>query len=272
VATQFSDMSLGGTSFGAGYTPIRFAPLVSLTGPIAAPATPAAPEAPAAPMMQAPMMPTMAEMPDNAYMTGQAGTYPDGMPPIGARSGEQIRGDLMNLGGFFMSPIGSMLNYAMTGQTPAQAMQAMFGGAQGQQGQGTQGPFAGFSDWFARNVFGPEEVPLYETRAPLETATPVSAQIIDMSAALGITPEQVMAIMGAQPAPAVGPVSTLGMDMFGPQGAPTSAPAAAGPAQTFAVQTGGGYAPSDFGGISGVTEGFGSPGSVADVSGGQAPY
>jgi hypothetical protein len=51
-----SDMSLGGgAGFGAGYTPIRFAPLVSLTGPVMAPATPAAPEA-AAPMLRPPMM------------------------------------------------------------------------------------------------------------------------------------------------------------------------------------------------------------------------
>jgi hypothetical protein len=51
-----SDMSLGGgAGFGAGYTPIRFAPLVSLTGPVMAPATPAAPEA-AAPMLRLPMM------------------------------------------------------------------------------------------------------------------------------------------------------------------------------------------------------------------------
>jgi hypothetical protein len=49
-------MSLGGgAGFGAGYTPIRFAPLVSLTGPVMAPATPAAPEA-AAPMLRLPMM------------------------------------------------------------------------------------------------------------------------------------------------------------------------------------------------------------------------
>jgi hypothetical protein len=49
-------MSLGGgAGFGAGYTPIRFAPLVSLTGPLMAPATPAAPEA-AAPMLRLPMM------------------------------------------------------------------------------------------------------------------------------------------------------------------------------------------------------------------------
>jgi hypothetical protein len=52
-------------------------------------------------------------------------------------------------------------------------------------------------------------------------------------------------------------------------------PIATGPAQTFAIGDTGGSSIGDsgnFGGISGVTEGFGSPGSVADVSGGQAPY
>jgi hypothetical protein len=57
---------------------------------------------------------------------------------------------------------------------------------------------------------------------------------------------------------------------------PAAAPAAPMAAQTFAiapqVDTGSYSGQSFSGGISGVTEGFGSPGSVADVSGGQAPY
>jgi hypothetical protein len=183
VATQLNDMSLGGSGFAAGYTPIRFAPLVSLTGPIQG-ATPPTAAAPEAPMARPPMLPTMADMPDNAYMTGQAGAYPDGMQPFGARTSEQKMGDLMNLGGFFMSPIGSMLNYAMTGQTPAQSMRAMFGGAQEQQGQGQapsgaqgggvgiQNPVPGLAGWFGRNVFGPEQYPLNARQAPVETAIP----------------------------------------------------------------------------------------------------
>jgi hypothetical protein len=247
-----SDMSLGGgAGFGAGYTPIRFAPLVSLTGPVMAPATPAAPEA-AAPMAPALRLPQMSDMPDNAYMTG-------GMPqftgaPIGERSGAEIRGDMGRIGEFFMSPLSTMASYAMTGKMPSEQMQGLLGGAGGN-------PFAGFlqglRDSFARNVFGPEEVPLFETRAPLEQATPVSAgdiQLQDLASSLGISLPEAAAILGGQAATApAGPVSTLGMDMFGPQNESSS------------------YG-SDFGGISGVTEGFGSSGSVADVSGGQAPY
>ena len=282
MATQFSDMALGGESgFAAGYTPIRFAPLVSLTGPILGPATPTAtaPAAPTAQPLRLPMMGGMAEMPDNAYMTGQAGAYPDGMPPIGARSSEQIRGDLMNLGGFFMSPIGSMLNYAMTGQTPAQAMQEMFSGAQRQQGQGM---FSGLRDF----LFGQQQpsVPLGEMRAP------AGAPNIEMNAAVmndaraiaenaGLSPELAdyaagaavsMVAQGMDPAAAVAlatqnaSMAAAQMDMasnpFGQptqQGTPTPNLNALNQAimqgtstmeQFGPQQTGGGYAPSDFGG------------------------
>ena len=54
-------------------------------------------------------------------------------------------------------------------------------------------PFGGFlqglqnlRDSFARNVFGPEEVPLFETRAPLETAVP--SMVFD-GGLYSITPE-----------------------------------------------------------------------------------
>ena len=133
----------------------------------------------------------------------------------------------------------------------AQAMG--MGGAQSAQGT-PAAPFGGFlqglqnlRDSFARNVFGPEEVPLFETRAPLEQAVPVSAsdiQLQDLASALGISLPEAAAILGGQPAAAAaGPVSTLGMDMFGPQ------------------ETGGGYAPSDFGGYGGGVAGeTGAPG------------
>jgi hypothetical protein len=240
-----SDMSLGGgAGFGAGYTPIRFAPLMSLTGPVMAPATPAAPEA-AAPMAPALRLPQMSDMPDNAYMTGEMPQFTGA--PIGNRSGAEIRGDLGRIGGFFMSPLSTMASYAMTGKSPMELM-----------AQGAQSPFAGFLQGlqgsFARNVFGPEEVPLFETRAPLEQAVPVSAsdiQLQDLASALGISLPEAAAILGGQPAAAAGPVSTLGMDMFGPQ------------------ETGGGFAPSDFGGA-GITEGF--TGDALGMGGGQAPY
>ena len=230
-----TDMSLGGgAGFGAGYTPIRFAPLVSLTGPVMAPATPAAPEV-AAPMIRPPAMADQAgsyEIPTRTDAAFQ------NLQPIGNRSGAEIRGDLGRIGGFFMSPLATMASYAMTGKSPMELMS-----------QGAQSPFGGFlqglQDSFARNVFGPEEVPLFETRAPLEQAVPVSAsdiQLQDLASALGISLPEAAAILGGQPAAApAGPVSTLGMDMFGPQ------------------ETGGGFAPSD----SGFTGGGWSAGDVA---------
>ena len=232
-----SDMSLGGgAGFGAGYTPIRFAPLVSLTGPLMAPAAPAAPEV-AAPMAPAMRLPQMSDMPDNAYMTGGIPAY--GGASIGNRSGAEIRGDLARIGGFFMSPLATMASYAMTGKSPMELMS-----------QGAQSPSGGFlqglQDSFARNVFGPEEVPLFETRAPLEQAVPVSAsdiQLQDLASALGISLPEAAAILGGQPAAApAGPVSTLGMDMFGPQAESS-------------------YSPSDFSGYGGGTAGeTGAPG------------
>jgi hypothetical protein len=130
-----SDMSLGGgAGFGAGYTPIRFAPLVSLTGPVMAPATPAAPEA-AAPMAPALRLPQMSDMPDNAYMTGEIPQFTGA--PIGERSGAEIRGDLGRIGEFFINPLSTMASYAMTGKMPSEQMQGLLGGAGGN-------PFAGF--------------------------------------------------------------------------------------------------------------------------------
>ena len=114
MATQFSDMALGGESgFAAGYTPIRFAPLVSLTGPITAPVPPAAPEAPVAPMIRLPVY------------QGDAGDYGGmphkyaGGPPVGERSREALKADLANAVGFFVNPFGTLANYVLTGQTPA---------------------------------------------------------------------------------------------------------------------------------------------------------
>ena len=245
-----SDMSLGGgAGFGAGYTPIRFAPLVSLTGPVMAPAAPAAPEV-AAPMAPALRLPQMSDMPDNAYMTG-------GMPqfagaPIGERSGAEIRGDLGRIGGFFMSPLATMASYAMTGKSPMELMS-----------QGAQSPFGGFlqglQDSFARNVFGPEEVPLFETRAPIESRGPTT--IVGGNGQYIATPDLVPieqtnarfndpafynAIVAGVPidqmqqtnmAPILEALNqsilqgTSTMEQFGPQ------------------ETGGGFAPSDFGGV-----------------------
>lgn len=257
-----TDMSLGGgAGFGAGYTPIRFAPLVSLTGPVMAPAAPAAPEA-AAPMLRLPMMADQGGGYETPQRTDAAF---QNLQPIGYRleTPEGRAAEFQNLGRAMtalMSPMTTIPSLALTGRTPMELMAQAIGMGEGQAVQATpQNPFSGLlqslRDSFARNIFGPEEVPLFETRAPLEQAVPVSAgdiQLQDLASALGISLPEAVAILGGQPTAApAGPVSTLGMDMFGPQ------------------ETGGGFAPSDFGGA-GITEGF--TGDALGMGGGQAPY
>jgi hypothetical protein len=222
----------GGAGFGAGYTPIRFAPLVSLTGPVMAPATPAAPEA-AAPMLRLPMMADQGGGYETPQRTDAAF---QNLQPIGYRleTPEGRAAELQNLGrglSFLASPLLSTGSLLATGKLPLEYVLGEMGGAAqpGAPGQGTPAaPFGGFlqglqnlRDSFARNFFGPEEVPLFETRAPLEQATPVSAsdiQLQDLASSLGISLPEAAAILGGQAATApAGPVSTLGMDMFGPQ-------------------------------------------------------
>jgi hypothetical protein len=125
-----SDMSLGGgAGFGAGYTPIRFAPLVSLTGPVMAPATPAAPEA-AAPMLRPPMM------------VDQSGGYEiptrtdaafENLQPIGTRIEQNgIGPELRDLGrglSFMTSPLMSTGSLLATGKLPLDYVLGEMGGA-----------------------------------------------------------------------------------------------------------------------------------------------
>jgi len=324
VATQLNDMSLGGSGFAAGYTPIRFAPLVSLTGPIqgATPPTPGA-AAPQAPMIRPPILPQ-----------DQGGGY-EGMgpaftgEPIGTRMSTPAErqaelANLANAAGFFMNPLGMMANYVLTGQSPAQFFNVGdWRTAQGvPQGAETQGivPPSGVSRLFGgvRDLlFGPqqESVSLAETQGgPSQQTLGMAAQsatnIADM---YGLSPEQAAQVgqtaaglvaqgmniteaitlaanygaYSARPDMAGSPFGQPAMQGAAPQGMPGfgqltpdflteyGTPIATGPAQTFAIGDTGGSSIGDsgnFGGISGVTEGFGSPGSVADVSGGQAPY
>jgi hypothetical protein len=284
-----TDMSLGGgAGFGAGYTPIRFAPLVSLTGPIQGPATPTAPEAaPAAPMIRPPVY-----QGDAGDYGGMPATYYGG-PPIGERSRGALQADMANAAGFLMSPFSAMANYVLTGQTPA--MQFGIGDQrealglqqsdvmpQGLMPQGGN-PFAGFlqglQDSFARNVFGPEEVPLFETRAPMQTAVPsmvfdgglysVTPELspIEQTNALFNDPAFYNAIVAGVPVGQMqqsnmSPIlealnqsilqGTSTMEQFGPQ------------------ETGGGFAPSDFGGV-GVSAPEGST-AFGDASSGAYGY
>ena len=191
-----TDMSLGGgAGFGAGYTPIRFAPLVSLTGPVMAPATPAAPEA-AAPMIRPPMRADQGGGYETPQRTDEAF---QNLQPIGVRlaTPEGRAAELRDLGrglSFMTSPLISTGSLLATGKLPLDYVLGDMGGATQPGGQATPAaPFGGFlqglqnlRDSFARNVFGPEEVPLFETRAPLETAVP--SMVFD-GGLYSITPE-----------------------------------------------------------------------------------
>lgn len=277
MATQFSDPALGGTSgFASQYTPIQFAPLVSLTGPIQGPATPTAtaPAAPTAQPLRLPMMGGMAEMPDNAYMTGEARTGEPGAGfsnPFAGKSASEIGKIAVDALAFASNPIAFAASYLATGNTPSKNMAGFLGG--GAQGQGM---FGGLRDF----LFGQQQpsVPLGDMRAPagapnieMNAAVMNDARAIGQS--MGLSPDLTdalaaaaagMVARGTDPIVAISTVMSDAMQ-FGPmaggglpapsaasQGLPAlsrnafdlTAPVAPAPAQTFGVQTGGGYAPS----------------------------
>ena len=164
-----SDMSLGGgAGFGAGYTPIRFAPLVSLTGPVMAPATPAAPEA-ASPMLRPPMMA------DQGGGYEVPSTYQG--PPIGDRleTPEGRAAEFQNLSraaSALMSPFTTIPSLALTGKTPMELMAQAMGMGGGQAVQATpQNSFANVLGGLQNFLFGPqqESVPLGSSRADLSS-------------------------------------------------------------------------------------------------------
>jgi len=201
VATQLNDMSLGGSGFAAGYTPIRFAPLVSLTGPIqGATPTAAAPSAPQAPMIRPPILPI-----ESGYegmgpaFTGDAIGEASRMGSPAGRRAELA--NLANAAGFLASPA-MMAAYALTGQSPAQ----MFGVGNQREALGLQQsdvmpqgivPPGGVSRLFGgvRDLlFGPpqESVSLAEAQGgPSQQTLGMAAQsatnIADM---YGLSPEQ----------------------------------------------------------------------------------
>jgi len=278
VATQFSDPALGGTSgFASQYTPIQFAPLVSLTGPIQGPATPTAtaPTEPTAQPLRLPTMGGMAEMPDNAYMTGEARTGTPGagfVNPLAGMTGSQIGAKALDALSFLSSPLSFAAGYMATGKTPSESMAGFLGG--GAQGQGM---FGGLRDF----LFGQQQpsVPLGDMRAPagapnieMNAAVMNDARAIGQS--MGLSPDLTdslaaaaagMVAQGTDPIVAISMVMSDAMQ-FGPmaggglttqQGTPTPNLNALNQAimqgtstmeQFGPQQTGGGYAPSDFGG------------------------
>lgn len=199
MATQFNDMALGGSGFAAGYTPIRFAPLVSLTGPIQGPATPTAPEAaaPQAPMIRPPMVDESGSYEFANTFTGE---------PIGTRmatpAGRQAElANLANAAGFLTAPFVSMANYVLTGQSPAQFFnvgdwRTAQGVPQGTEPRGIVPP-GGIQELLtgARNLlFGPQREPV----SLAEVQGGPSAQTLGMAAEsatnianmYGLSPEQ----------------------------------------------------------------------------------
>jgi len=180
VATQFSDPALGGTSgFASQYTPIQFAPLVSLTGPIQGPATPTAtaPTAPTAQPLRLPMMGGMAEMPDNAYMTGEMRTGDVGagfVNPFAGKSGSEIGAKAFDALAFASNPIAFAAGYLATGKPPSESMAGFLGGgAQGQQAQQGQGLFSGLQN----RLFGQQQqsVPLGSMASNIDSRAGISS-------------------------------------------------------------------------------------------------
>lgn len=293
-----TDMSLGGgAGFGAGYTPIRFAPLVSLTGPVMAPATPAAPEA-AAPMLRLPMVA------DQGGGYEVLSTYEG--PPIGERlsTPEGRAAEFQNLSraaSALMSPFTTIPSLALTGKTPMELMaQAMgMGGAQSAQAT-PQNPFANVLGGLQNFLFGPqqESVPLGSSRADLSSqgqgmgfaafndamnaamSGGASAEMADAAgrAALGLVaqgmdPASAVALASMTALGQVGPDMPAGMGGIpsAPAGMPglsrnqfdMTAPVAPQAAQTFALgqPNESSYSGSDFGGYGGGVAGeTGAPG------------
>ena len=155
-----SDMSLGGgAGFGAGYTPIRFAPLVSLTGPVMAPATPAAPEA-AAPLIRPPVM---ADQGGSYEIPTRTDPAFQNLRPIGERlaTPEGRAAELRDLGrglSFMTSPLISTGSLLATEKLPLDYVLGNMGGAAQPGGQATpQNPFANVLEGLRSFLFGPQQ-------------------------------------------------------------------------------------------------------------------
>jgi hypothetical protein len=273
-----------GGGFAANYTPIRFAPLVSLTGPVMAPATPAAPEA-AAPMLRPPMMADQGggyEAPQRTDAAFQ------NLQPIGTRIEQNgIGPELRDLGrglSFMASPLISTGSLLATGKLPLEYVLGEMGGA-AQPGAPVQGtpaaPFGGFLQGLQNFLFGSqqESVPLGSSRADLSSqgqgmglaafndamnaamSGGASAEMADAAgrAALGLVSQ------GMDPASAVALASMTALGQVGPEmpAGMGGAPVAPQAAQTFALgqPNESSYSGSDFGGYGGRAAGeTGAPG------------
>jgi hypothetical protein len=274
-----SDMSLGGgAGFGAGYTPIRFAPLMSLTGPLMAPATPAAPEA-AAPMLRPPMM---ADQSGGYEIPTRTDAAFENLQPIGDRleTPEGRAAEFQNLSRAMtalMSPMTTIPSLALTGKTPMELMAQAMGMGGGQAVQGTPAaPFGGFLQGLQNFLFGPqqESVPLGSSRADLSSqgqgmgfaafndamnaamSGGASAEMADAAgrAALGLVAQ------GMDPVSAVELASRTALGQVGPDmpAGMGGAPVAPQAAQTFGLgQPGNIESSTQIGGMGGAESPFG---------------
>ena len=175
-----------GGGFAANYTPIRFAPLVSLTGPVMAPATPAAPKA-AAPEAAAPLIrpPMMADQSGSYEIPTRTDAAFQNLQPIGTRIEQNgIGPELRDLGSglsFMTSPLTSTASLLATGKLPLDYVLGSMGGAAPAPGAPTAvAPFGGFLQGLRDFLFGPqqESVSLGDMQAGL------SSQGLGMGAAV----------------------------------------------------------------------------------------
>lgn len=283
MATQFSDMALGGESgFAAGYTPIRFAPLVSLTGPIEGPATPtaAAPAAPQAPMLKLPQE-SGYEVLGNPLFEGD---------PIGTRmstpAGRQAEmANLANAAGFLASPFTAMANYVLTGRSPAEMLGVGdFRAAQGPaqqgllaQGQGIFGNVRDFLSGLISQGGQPAGAPAQQGFSP-EMGFSVANDAYQMALSSGADEQAAMnaantaaslVAQGVDPITAATISAQYAVGAAGPQmpEMPAAAPAAPMAAQTFGIGQGGQIASTPISG----GESMGSYGEGSFTGGGWSP-
>jgi hypothetical protein len=235
-------------------------------------------------------------------MVDESGSYEFantfGGEPIGTRmstpAGRQAElANLANAAGFLTSPFSAMANYVLTGRSPAE----MFGvgdfrAAQGPaqqgllaQGQGIFGNVRDFLSGLMSQGGQPAGAPAQQSFSP-EMGFSVANDAYQMALSSGADEQAAMnaansaaslVAQGVDPITAATISAQYAVGAAGPQmpEMPAAAPAAPMAAQTFGIspqtQIESSY---DFsgGGETGRSEGFGSAGSVADVSGGQAPY
>ena len=282
-----TDMSLGGgAGFAANYTPIQFAPLVSLTGPVMAPATPAVPEA-AAPLIRPPVM------------VDQSGSY-EALPtyqgpPIGERlaTPEGRAAELQNLGravSALMSPFTTIPSLALTGKTPMELMAGAMGMGDAQSAQATpQNPFANLLGGLQNFLFGPQRESVSLAGGQMMSpglATAAMNDAYSQALEMGMSPEsaanamsmtQSLMALGMDPYQAVSIASQHAGDVaaYNTPIAPVFEASllaendqgfgrASSPA--YGYESSYDFSPSTGG--TGVSEGF----SASDVSGAQAPY